>query len=117
MSAFFKKNAKRWNIIIKQLQSNCLDSELFWSAFSRKRIEYGEIFRISPYSVRMREMRTRITRNMDTFHAVELAKVTHVITNFIFHIFFKPARGKVFTEILSEQKIYFTVEKVTSRKK
>ena len=30
-------------------------SELFWSAFSRIRIEYGEILRISPYSVRMQE--------------------------------------------------------------
>ena len=30
-------------------------SELFWSAFSRIQTEYGEIFRISPYSVRMRE--------------------------------------------------------------
>ena len=27
----------------------------FWSVFSRIRIEYEEIFRISPYSVRMRE--------------------------------------------------------------
>ena len=27
----------------------------FWSAFSRIRTEYGDIFRISPYSVRMRE--------------------------------------------------------------
>ena len=30
-------------------------SELFWSAFSRIRTGYGEILRISPYSVRMRE--------------------------------------------------------------
>ena len=29
--------------------------ELFWSVFSRIRTEYGEILRISPYSVRMRE--------------------------------------------------------------
>ena len=27
----------------------------FWSVFSRIRTEYGEILRISPYSVRMRE--------------------------------------------------------------
>ena len=27
----------------------------FWSVFSRIRTEYGEIFRISPYSVRMRK--------------------------------------------------------------
>ena len=30
-------------------------SELFWSSFFRIRIEYGEILRISPYSVRMQE--------------------------------------------------------------
>ena len=30
-------------------------SELFWSAFFRIRIENGEILRISPYLVRMRE--------------------------------------------------------------
>ena len=30
-------------------------SELFWSVFSRIRTEYGEILRISPYSVQMRE--------------------------------------------------------------
>ena len=30
--------------------------ELFWSAFSRIRTEYGEILRISPYSVRIREI-------------------------------------------------------------
>ena len=28
---------------------------VFWSVFSRIRIEYGEIRSISPYSVRMRE--------------------------------------------------------------
>ena len=37
------------------LRENCLYSELFWSVFSRIRTEYGEILRISPYSVRMRE--------------------------------------------------------------
>ena len=30
-------------------------SELFWSVFSRIRIECGNILRISPYSVRIRE--------------------------------------------------------------
>ena len=36
------------------LRKKCPYSELFWSAFSRIRTEYGEILRISPYSVRMR---------------------------------------------------------------
>ena len=30
-------------------------SELFWSAFCHIRTEYGEILRISPYSVRLRK--------------------------------------------------------------
>ena len=33
----------------------CPYSELFWSVFSRIRTENGEILRISPYSVRIRE--------------------------------------------------------------
>ena len=40
------------------LRKKCPYSELFWSAlsaFSRIRIEYGEIRSISPYSVRMRK--------------------------------------------------------------
>ena len=37
------------------LRKKCPYSELFWSAFSRIRTEYGEILRISPYSVRMQE--------------------------------------------------------------
>ena len=48
--------------------------ELFWSTFSRIRTEYGEILRISSYSVRMQEnagkMRTKITPNTDNFCAV-----------------------------------------------
>ena len=37
------------------LRKKCPYSELFWSAFSGIRIEYGEILRVSPYSVRMQE--------------------------------------------------------------
>ena len=37
------------------LRKKCPYSELFWSVFSRIRTEFGEILRISPYSVQMRE--------------------------------------------------------------
>ena len=37
------------------LRKKCPYSELFWSAFSHIWTEYGEILRICPYSVRMRE--------------------------------------------------------------
>ena len=56
------------------LREKCPNSELFWSAFSRIRTEYGEMRSFSPYSVRMWKMRTRITPNTDTFHAVKSYK-------------------------------------------
>ena len=37
------------------LREKCPYSELFWSVFSCIRTEYGDILRLSPYSVRMRE--------------------------------------------------------------
>ena len=37
------------------LREKCRYSELFWSVFSRIWTEYGEILRIAPYSVPMRE--------------------------------------------------------------
>ena len=37
------------------LRENFPYSELFWAVFSRIRTEYGEILRISPHSVQMRE--------------------------------------------------------------
>ena len=39
----------------KALRKKCPYLELFLSVFSRIWTEYGEILRISPYSVRMRE--------------------------------------------------------------
>ena len=41
--------------VLHSLHENCPYSELFRSAFSRIRTECGEILRISPYSVRLRE--------------------------------------------------------------
>ena len=37
------------------LREKCPYLEFFWSVFSHIWTEYGEILRISPYSVRMRE--------------------------------------------------------------
>ena len=37
------------------LREKCQYLETFWSVFPRIRAEYGEILRISPYSVPMRE--------------------------------------------------------------
>ena len=60
------------------LRKKCPYLELFWSSFfpkfSRIGTEYGEILRVSAYSLRMREnarkMRTRITPNTDVFYVV-----------------------------------------------
>ena len=52
------------------LHKKCPYLELFWSAFSGIRSECRKIRSISQYSIRMRENRTRITPNTDTFYAV-----------------------------------------------
>ena len=46
------------------IPKKCPYSELYWSAFSRIRTEYGEIYRIT------RNNWTRITPDTNTFHAV-----------------------------------------------
>ena len=59
-------------VILKRrsLCKKCPYSELFWSTFSRIRTEYGEICRISRIQTESGKIRTRITPNTDTFHAV-----------------------------------------------
>ena len=52
------------------VREKCPYLELFWSVFSRIRIEYGQIRSIFTCSVQMRKMRTKITPNTDTFYAV-----------------------------------------------
>ena len=62
-------------------------------SISRIRTEYGEILRISLYSVQMREnagkKRTRITPNADTFYVVLLTRVPRKITALQLKIFNK----------------------------
>ena len=41
--------------LTRSLREKCPNTEFFWSVFSRIRIDYGEMLRITPYSVRMRE--------------------------------------------------------------
>ena len=55
------------DICLIRLRKKCPYSELFWSAFSRLRTEYGVSLRIQS---ECGKMRTRITPNTDTFHAV-----------------------------------------------
>ena len=64
---FFKSSSLIWAYSMYSLQiqiqvmklplrEKCPNTEFFfWSVFSRIRTEYGDILRISPYSVRMRE--------------------------------------------------------------
>ena len=66
------------------LRKKCPNTEFFSSVFSRIRTEYGEILRIFPYSVRMRENTDQKklpnagkygpeqTSYLDTFHTVYL---------------------------------------------
>ena len=65
-----KKNSVAFTLIKsfldqRSLHQKCPYSELFWSVFFC-------IWSISPYSVRMRKIRTKITPNTDTFYAVVL---------------------------------------------
>ena len=52
---FLQKVIPGFHLVRVSLREKCPYSELFWSAFSRIWIEYGELLLISPYSVRMRE--------------------------------------------------------------
>ena len=54
------------------LLKKCPYSELFWSVFSRIRTEYSQIQSMFPYKSKCEKIRTRITPNMDTFHAVNM---------------------------------------------
>ena len=45
---------KKFIFLSYSLREKCPYSELFSSAFSRIRTKYGEILRISPYSIQMR---------------------------------------------------------------
>ena len=62
------------------MREKCPYWELFWSAYSRIWTEYGEIFFISPYSVRMRKIQTRITLNTPTFYVVCIEVVVSICT-------------------------------------
>ena len=61
------------------LRKNCPYSELFSFAFSRIRTEYGEILRISPYSVRIRENADKNNSKYEQFSR----SVTQPITLFV----------------------------------
>ena len=50
-----------------KLHGKCRHSELLWSVFSRIRTEYGEVLRVSPYSVRMRENRDQKNSKYENF--------------------------------------------------
>ena len=52
------------------MSENFLYSELFWSGFFRIWIEHGDILRISPYSVRMRENADQNNSEYGTFYVV-----------------------------------------------
>ena len=59
---YFREGSNFWVVIwahvgdiYNSLREKCPYSELVWSAFFRIRTEYEEIFRVSPYSVQMRE--------------------------------------------------------------
>ena len=70
--SYWNKNILNWHGV-KRVPIRSYSGPHF-RGFSRIRSEYGEIWSISPYSVRIREnpekMRTRITPNTESFYAV-----------------------------------------------
>ena len=58
-----------WRQPMRLIMLYCTVTEFFWSLFSPIRTEYRDLQNKSPYSVRMRVIRTRKTPNTDTFHA------------------------------------------------
>ena len=61
----------------KTLREKCPYLELFWSVFCRIRTEYGEMFHISPYSVRTRENTDQNNSEYGHFCAVrEMEKIS-----------------------------------------
>ena len=62
------------HLVEESVRENCVYLELFWSAFSRIRTEYGEILRISPYSVQMREKADQNNYKYGHFSSSELIK-------------------------------------------
>ena len=66
-----------WKCI--QQRENCPYLELFCSAFSRIRTEYGEILRISLYSVRMQENADQNNSDAGTFYAVFNCKFSFML--------------------------------------
>ena len=82
ISFFFQTNTKL--VVNFSLRDKCPYSGLFWSVFSRIRTEYGEILRISPYSVRMRENTDQNNSEYGHFlHSVFSSRFYH-IGNLIF---------------------------------
>ena len=51
------------------MRKKSVNLEFFWSVISCIRTEYGYLYCKSQCSVRMREIQTRKSPNMDTFHA------------------------------------------------
>ena len=64
------------------LHEKCPYSGLFWSVFSRIQTEYEEM----PLSIQSEceKIRTKITQNTDTFHAVDIRDVIPKIKNILY---------------------------------
>ena len=101
------------------LRKMCQYSELFWSAFSCIRTEYGEIRSISPYSVQMRENGDQNNSEYGHFVAVLLSEMlSYFYKKYIYEIkMLSPHRQDVILWCVSNQQeavIYRCFRKVVS---
>ena len=98
------------------LRKKCLYSELFWSAFSRIRTEYGE----TPVSLRIQikggKMWTRITPNTGTFYALlknfpqEFSRVLLSMLSRYIYVFLPKKEKKTFSPFHFNVKYLFKME-------
>ena len=80
----FQKSCKKVKILVKViLHEKCPCSKFFWSVFSRIWTEYGDILRIHPYSVHMREKTEQKNSEYGHFSRRVNLKSKNLVLNFV----------------------------------
>ena len=78
------------------LREKCSYLEFFWSVFSHIRTEYGEILRVSPYSIRMRENTDQKNSEYGHFWPVSVLKINPFLA---FDLILYPLKNQRFSNV------------------
>ena len=87
-----------WFCIKNTLREKCPYSELFWFAFYRIWTEYGEILRISLYSVQMRENAEQNKFEYTFYAVISTFFVTCIFINFVLILLFSQFYFQFFSD-------------------